>query len=124
MSIVTAIYEHLYENVCLFVCLCVSEGCWEVGLAIASPDICCMVASPVSPVVWDPVLGILVSVTYIVGLFCVVICPGVPHVFISCLLPLQFMSTYMYGSLCVSEGFVTVACLADGYPGVSVQRGR
>ena len=33
------------------------------------------------------------------------------------------MSTYKYGSLCVSEGFVIVACVADGNPGVSVQRG-
>ena len=52
--------------------LCVSEGCWEDGLVIASPNICSMVASPVSPVVWDPVLGVVVCVTYIVGLFCVV----------------------------------------------------
>ena len=61
---------------------CVSEGCLEDGLAIASPDICFMVASPVSPIVWDLVLGVLVSVTYIVGLFCVVICLGVPHMYL------------------------------------------
>ena len=33
------------------------------------------------------------------------------------------MSTYTYGSLCVSEGFVIVVYVADGYPGVSVQQG-
>ena len=61
--------------------LCVSEGFWEDGLAIASPVNSCMVASPISPVVCDPFLGVLVSLTYIVYNYCVVICL-VPHMYI------------------------------------------
>ena len=63
---------------------------------------------------------------YIVGLYCVVIFLGVPpyslYLFISCLLLLQFMSTYTYSSLHVIEGFVIVA-QGDGLMAIGCQRG-
>ena len=48
---------------------------------------------------------------------------GTTYVFVSCLLSLRFLGTYTYVSLCISEGFVIVAYVADGYLGVGMQRG-
>ena len=95
MSIVTAIYEHLYiqQSVCEWRVL----GRW---VSNCFTRYLLYVASPVSPVVWDPVLCALVIVTYIVGLYRVVICLRVLCIYIMSIVTTIYQHLYIQQSVC------------------------